>query len=294
MKHVKTKHAQTTGVLERANSTIKASLKMESGEHTKHWRKHLPIAFLNYNTTYHSSIDCEPSRVFHGRVPHKILDHSFGLRFNPNTAPSTDFAEDLLRRIKILHDRTTKNVMQSYIKYKRYYDKNAKASPLKEKDYCFILKPKADHQGSKIPFRDFRWIGPYLVKKVLPSKIYIVRKLNTNKTQILHRIRLRNYNPENSPDDNYQEAQWQIDDNNNNHKMIYITLHEKRNLVDTQLTFLSFILTLTHLILTIVTQRDQTLLLSRAPIFMIQAMVKTGKLAALLSHLWYIPQSLNR
>ena len=49
--------------------------------------------------------------------------------------------------------------MQSYIKYKRYYDKKAKASPLKEKDYCFILQPKADHQESKIPFRDFQWLG---------------------------------------------------------------------------------------------------------------------------------------
>ena len=103
--------------------------------------------------------------------------------------------------------------MQSYIKYKKYYDKKATASPLKEKDYCFILQPKADHQGSKIPFRDFRWIGPYLVEKVLPNNNYIVRKLNTNKTQILHRIRLRKYNPEKPPEDNHQETQWQIDDN---------------------------------------------------------------------------------
>ena len=71
--------------------------------------------------------------------------------------------------------------MQSYINYKRFYDKKAKASPSKEKDYCFILQPKADHQGSKIPFRDFRWIGPYLVEKVLPNNNYIVRKPNKNK-----------------------------------------------------------------------------------------------------------------
>ena len=103
--------------------------------------------------------------------------------------------------------------MQSYIKYKRYYDKKAKASPLKEKDFCFILQPKADHQGSKIPFRDFRWIGPYKVEKVLPNNNYIVRKLNTNKIQILHRIRLRKYNPEKPPEDKYSEATWQTDDN---------------------------------------------------------------------------------
>ena len=31
-----------------------------------------------------------------------------------------------------------------------------KAASLKEGDYCFVLQPKADHQGSKIPFRDYR------------------------------------------------------------------------------------------------------------------------------------------
>ena len=213
LKHATTKHAQTIGVLERAHATIKTSFKIASGEYRKQWHKYLHIAILNYNTTYHSSINCEPSRVFHGRVPHKILDHKLGLRFNPNIAPTRDFAEELLRRTKILHDKTKKNVMQSYINYKSYYNKQAKASPLKEKDYCFILQPKADHQGSKIPFRDFRWIGPNLVEKILPNNNYIVRKLNLNKTQILHRIRLRKYNPGKPPEDNYQEAQWQTDDN---------------------------------------------------------------------------------
>ena len=54
---------------------------------------------------------------------------------------------------------------------------------------------------------------PYLVEKVLPNNNYIVRKLKANKTQILHRNRLRKYNPEKLPEDNYQEFQWQVDDN---------------------------------------------------------------------------------
>ena len=40
-----------------------------------------------------------------------------------------------------------------------------------------------------------------------------MRKLNTNKTQILRRNRLRKHNPEKPPEDNYQDAQWQTDDN---------------------------------------------------------------------------------
>ena len=94
LKHATTKHAQTIGVLERAHATIKTSLKMASAEYRKQWHKYLPITILNYNTTYHSSIDCEPSRVFHGRVPHNILDHKLGLRFNPNITPTTDLQKN--------------------------------------------------------------------------------------------------------------------------------------------------------------------------------------------------------
>ena len=62
--------------------------------------------------------------------------------------------------------------------------KKAKASPLREKDYCYVLQPKADQQGSKIHFRDFRWIGPHVVEREKPNENYIVRKVNTNKTQL--------------------------------------------------------------------------------------------------------------
>ena len=78
LKHATTKHAQTVGVLERAHATIKTSLETASGQYRKQWHKDLPVVILNYNTTYNSSTDCEPSRVFHGRVPHKILDHKLG------------------------------------------------------------------------------------------------------------------------------------------------------------------------------------------------------------------------
>ena len=46
--------------------------------------------------------------------------------------------------------------MQSYLKYKEYYDRKAKAAPLSEQDFGFISQPKADNQGSKIPFREYR------------------------------------------------------------------------------------------------------------------------------------------
>ena len=62
------------------------------------------------------------------------------------------------------------------------------------------MQPKADHQGSKIPFTEFRWIGPYIIEKV-PKNNYLVRKIGTNKTQVLIRMRMRQFTPRQPPAD---------------------------------------------------------------------------------------------
>ena len=212
MKCATTKHPQTIDKLERTHASLKTNLKMASGDYRRQWHKYLPLAVLNYNTTYHATLGCEPSRIFHGRIPYNILDHKLGLNPNPKVLPTTDFADEFHRRTQILLDSTKKNIMQSYLKYKEYYDRKAKAAPSKQNDYCFILQPIADHQGSKIPFREYRWTGPYIVERVLPNENYIVRKLNSNKTQILHRIRLRKYEPHTVLHDIRPEGNLQPDD----------------------------------------------------------------------------------
>ena len=189
LKHATMKHAQTIGLLERTHASVKTQLKAATGEFRHNWHKFLPLAVLNHNTTYHASLRCEPSRVFHGCIPHNILDYKLGYNPNRKYQPQTIVAEEIQRRMKILLDQTKKNIMQSYLKYKAYYDRKAKASPLETTDYCYILNPKADTQATKIPFREFRRQGPYKVEKVLPNNNYTVRRLGTNQTQLVHRIR---------------------------------------------------------------------------------------------------------
>ena len=45
--------------------------------------------------------------------------------------------------------------MQSCLEYKEYYERKAKAAPLQQNEYCFILLVIADHQVSNIPFREY-------------------------------------------------------------------------------------------------------------------------------------------
>ena len=74
------------------------------------------------------------------------------------------------------------------------------------------MQAKAGIQGSKIPFRDYRWIGPYRIEKILSNDNYIVRRLNTKKTQMLHRIRLKKFSPNTPSEDKYSKKKLQPDD----------------------------------------------------------------------------------
>ena len=141
LKHASTKHAETIGMLERIQATVKAHIKAATGEFRNNWHKLLHLAIPNQNTLYHATLGSEPTRVFHGRVPHSILDYKLGYNPNPRYTPQTDIAEGIHRRMEILNDQTKKKIMQSYLKYKAYYDLKAKASPLTITDYCYILNP---------------------------------------------------------------------------------------------------------------------------------------------------------
>ena len=191
LKRATTKHAQTIGLLEQSHALVKPALKFETGERRWLWHKYVTIGVLNYNTFYHTINGCEPSRVLHGRIPYNVLDLKLGIRPQQQPIPFSQIAQDVLNQTEMIHQDVRKNAMQAYIKYKEYYDKKANASKLKEADYVYVLQPIADHQGRKISFTEYRWIGPYVIEKVLPNNNYLVRKIGTNKTQVLHRMRMR-------------------------------------------------------------------------------------------------------
>ena len=173
LKCTTTKLPQAIGKLERTHASLKTNIKMACGEYRRQWQRYLPLAVLSHNTSYHANIGCEPTRVFRGRVPYNILDHKLGNKLNEQITPTTEFTEEIQNRTNVLIDKTKQIIIQSYIKHKEYYDRKAQAAPLKVGDYCFVLRPKADHQGSKNLFDDYRWVGPFIIQKVLPDVMRI-------------------------------------------------------------------------------------------------------------------------
>ena len=245
LKHATTKHAQTIALLERSHTSIKQSLKIETGKRRSLWHKYISIAVLNYNTCYHSSISCEPSRVFHGRIPYNNLDLKMGIRPQKTSSPDSKIAQDVLEQTEATFQDVRKNAMQTHIEYKAYYDRKATASKLKQSDYVYyvyILQSKADHQGSKIPFTAFRWIGPYIIEKVLPNNNSLVRKIGTNKTQILHRMRLCQFTPRQPiPGTPVTPREWHQTRKLSLNMMIYTPEHGSVNMTSQNLTVIATI-----------------------------------------------------
>ena len=118
LKHATTKRAQTIGLLERSHASIKQALKIETGKRRSLWHKYVSIAVLNYNTSYHASIGCEPGRIFHGRISYNIVDIKMGIP--PQKIPSRDsqIAQDVLEQTETIFQDVRKNAMQAFIKYK--------------------------------------------------------------------------------------------------------------------------------------------------------------------------------
>ena len=179
LKHATTKHAQTIGLLEQSHVSIKQALKIETSERRSLWHKYINIAVLNYNTSYHTSIGCEPSPIFHGRITYNVLDLKLGIHLQQQLFPTSQIVQDVLEQTEMIHQEVRKNTMQVYIKYKAYYNKKDNASELKEADYVYILQPKVDHQGSKIAkfqSQNFDGLARILSKKHYQTKLFGTQK----------------------------------------------------------------------------------------------------------------------
>ena len=59
---------------------------------------------------------------------------------------------------------------------------------------------------------EFRCLGPYIIEMMLPNNNYLVPKIGTNKTQVLHRMQMRQFKPRQPQADRRITPQdWKLD-----------------------------------------------------------------------------------
>ena len=151
--HASLKHPQTIGVVERAHAALTRILKLNSNQTFTIWHKYLNLATFIHNTSYHTSIGCAPTVLFHGRDPTKPLDLRFYSDCIQKSAFNCDFVESLRDEMMKKFQNAKETLAKSFNRYRLYYDRKARANPLKlthnvtfesKTDRTVGLQPKTD------------------------------------------------------------------------------------------------------------------------------------------------------
>ena len=191
--HATVKHPQTIGLLERAHASLKKTLKIYENNKHSDWHKYIDYAVFAHNTNYNPITRTTPSDLFHGFAPNKALEVRFQVPHkNP---PQFQTTHQIQNKLKELYKLQKENIIEKYMTYKKYYDNQAQAHPLKIHTYCLLLNPKLDTQKQSMNKMLPKWLALYRVEQKMSNENYLVREIGTNHTQIVHRIRLRSYTP---------------------------------------------------------------------------------------------------
>ena len=83
------------------------------------WHKYVQIAVMNYNTSFYESLGCEPTTVFHGRIPYNILDIKLILKPEWKKDNNEDLSNEIQKQIAKIHQAAKDNLMHSSLKYKQ-------------------------------------------------------------------------------------------------------------------------------------------------------------------------------
>ena len=141
IEHATVKHAQTIGMVDRSHQRLKQVLKINVSVDSPQWDKCVNLAVKAHNTTYHKSLNCTPSELFHGRNPFTALDLTFSnpLKYETKEADIAKLVDQMKEKYKQVND----NIFQAYHTYKRFNDRKAQALPLKVNELSFLLNPKS-------------------------------------------------------------------------------------------------------------------------------------------------------
>ena len=184
-------HLKTVGVVERSPIALKRILKLNTNEQWNVWFKYVQKATFIHNTSYHSATSCSPTVLFRGHEPIKPLDLRFNNTLTESFSLKNAYVLALQDAMKRRFTETKLKMIEMYKKYRGYYDCKAEAKPLPLFSYGLLLNPKmmiqSDFLSESLPI----WLPLYCIEKNLTNFNYIIRKVGTNYTQCVHRIRLR-------------------------------------------------------------------------------------------------------
>jgi hypothetical protein len=155
-------HPQSDGQTERVNQVLEQYLRIFCDYQQDDWFDLLPLAEFSYNNAQHASTLMSPFFANYGFNPRCSLQVS-----GPTDPAQNPAAEDLIARIKTIHQQLNENLTAAQAKYKEYYDVHVKeAPPFAIGDLVWLSRRNitTTRPSSKL---DYKRLGPYKIIDVV-------------------------------------------------------------------------------------------------------------------------------
>ena len=165
-------HAQSNGLVERFNGTLKRMLRRLAQEKPKDWDRWIPALLFAYREVPQESTGFSPFELLFGRRVRGPMQVLRDLWLHPERQEARTAAEhvvELRNKIAESCELVEKNLTGSAEKYKRHFDKKTKPRQFKIGSRVLVLRPMKNNK------LELAWKGPYEVLQRVGEVDYRIR-----------------------------------------------------------------------------------------------------------------------
>ena len=180
-------HAQSNGVVEIFNKTLKTSLRIWANENQKDWDEYIAFALFAYNTSFHSILRETPYYLNHGRQAKDITDELTESDYYRNASIHA-YAKELTDKLFKTHQRVRELLEQVNEKREKEIE-NEECIKFEVGDQVLLYDPTTPQGVSRKLVK--RWLGPYAIIEKHSDVVYTIMRDDPHQQQKVNVKRLR-------------------------------------------------------------------------------------------------------
>ena len=195
-RHIRTSvyHAQSNGICERYNGTLKRCLRKLTQDFPRQWDRYLPAALFSYRDTQHETTGYSPFELIYGHKVRGPLEFLQECWQSPNVEQEDrDVHEYILRfssHLKSACQTALKSLQTQQQKSKVLFDKHAHRRLLRPGDKVLLLLP------TDLKKLMLRWKGPYTITKRFDADHYAIMVGDRERKYHINQLKLYRDDPE--------------------------------------------------------------------------------------------------
>ncbi len=184
--HTAPAHPQCNSQAEVFNKSLAKFLKNVVDETTLNWEWYLAPLMFCYNTSYHTTTRSTPFELTYGMKPRLP---SLPIPELQRISYGEGFVSERLQLLKKAREVALADSFEAGDAYKETHDKNASEHNLKEGDFAYLDNQLFLGKNKKL---SQRWIGPYLVTKVINEQ-NVELQISPRRKQVHSAYRLKKF-----------------------------------------------------------------------------------------------------